>query len=290
MDGAQAGRLPNIMLADKRQIRHSFSRAALTYDKQALVQRRVAGRLLDLLEASGCSRPGHVLEIGCCTGLLSQTLVHRFGSMAALHLNDLADELFPLVRRRIADFRGSCSFLGGDFESVPIPGRYDLVVSSSTFHWFHDLEHALEKTAGLLKPKGFLALSLFGPDNLRELRILTGKGLDYISLDSLRDLLEERFLISACEEERQRVYFATVDDLLVHLRQSGVNCLSTKGWSRTALERFREEYELRFRETKGVGLTYHPMYIIARRQYPAGRTNDSRILSGNHEDHIHLRH
>ncbi|MGB5686982.1 MAG: hypothetical protein WBM35_14320, partial [Candidatus Electrothrix sp.] len=52
---------------------------------------------------------------------------------------------------------------------------------------------------------------------------------------------------------------------LNHLRQTGVNSINRKPWTRQKLHSFCQEYTKRFHVDQAVRLTYNPMYFVARR-------------------------
>ena len=154
------------MNLDKKLIKQRFSKALSTYDHQSAVQVRVAEHLLALLGKAGCVNPQRVLEIGCCTGMFSQRIVERYPAIGELWCNDLVEAAeFPL-REKLPDFNGKLVFLPGDVECLELPTSMDLVISSSTFHWFADLETMLEKIRQIVRPGGYFAFAMYGPDNL----------------------------------------------------------------------------------------------------------------------------
>ncbi|MFP7754218.1 malonyl-ACP O-methyltransferase BioC [Thermodesulfobacteriota bacterium B35] len=258
------------MLIDKQQIRRRFQQAAATYDRQATIQQRVADRLLALLAESGCTTPEKVLEIGCCTGLLTRRLLAQCPSIRTLVLNDLVESFRETVLQRCGNTGAGIRFLAGDIETLDLDGHYDLIISSSTFHWFHDLEATLARLARHLQPEGFLAFSMYGPENLREIRKLTGLGLDYPDLATLGTTVARHFTVTIRQERLETMGFADADAMLRHLRETGVNALVRTTWSRTRLTLFKKDYEQRFADHRGVRLTYHPMYVLARSRQ-AGR-------------------
>ncbi len=251
-------------VVDKDLLCQQFRRAAASYERQAVIQRRTAERLLDLL-AQHCVRPPQqVLEIGCCTGLLTRRLVTRFSGIRELTLNDLVPDFAS--RLDLAGLGPAVRLLPGDIETLPLPGSFDLIVSSSTFHWLDDLDRLLAKLTLSLRPGGLLAFSLYGPENLREIRALTGIGLRYRSLAEIAASLRQRFTLLHSGGELETLRFASPQDALRHLRQTGVNALSRSPWSRARLEQFCAEYRRRFSADGGVALSYHPLYFIARRE------------------------
>lgn len=251
------------MKADKKQVQRHFARAAETYDTQALVQERVAERLLALVGENTRQPPASVLEIGCCTGILTRRIAGRFPQLQVLHVNDLVADFRRQVER--IPLPGQIQFLAGDIETIPLPQQYQLVISSSTFHWLHDLTAFFAKLHRHLHPEGLLAFAMYGPDNLREIRALTGSGLEYPSLAHLREMLEQQhFEVSAATEELEILHFVDPGAVLQHLRQTGVNALAGPGWNRVRLQEFTSLYQDRFRTKQGVRLSYHPMYLLAR--------------------------
>ena len=255
--------MKNYVRADKKQVQRHFARAAETYNDQAVVQERVAHRLLDLIDETIDQAPTSVLEIGCCTGLLTRRIVARFPQLQVLHVNDLVADFRRRVERIALPVK--IEFLVGDIEAIPLPQQYQLVISSSTFHWLHDLAAFLAKLHHHLHVDGLLAFAMYGPDNLQEIRALTGMGLEYPSLGQLTELLEQQhFEVSAATEEMEILHFTDPGAVLQHLRQTGVNALAGPGWNRVRLQEFTRLYHDRFRTKQGVRLTYHPMYLLAR--------------------------
>ena len=251
------------MKADKEKIEIHFARAAATYESQARVQKLIGKRLVDLMAEQLGDFQGRGLEIGCCTGLLTRLFLARFPRTRELHVNDLVagfESIIDIPDQVTTRFR----FIGGDIESLLLPTRYDSVFSSSTFHWLHDLAGCINRLHAHVNPDGLLAFTLYGPKNMSEIRELTGQGLRYHSLADVRCLLSKKYTVVHCEERFERISFATVARLLDHLRATGVNALTKKGWSRSRLHAFSRCYRERFSTAEGVVLTYHPMYFLAR--------------------------
>lgn len=257
------------MRPDKKKIYTRFARAAATYDRQAAVQRRVAERLLALLEQNRTRAPRRVLEIGCSTGILTAMLTSSCRDLAALYVNDLVPAFQAMVREKVGDDLDFV-FLAGDIESIALPSNLDLVISSSTLHWLHNLPALFDRLHGLMTPGGILCFAMYGPKNLYELREITGIGLDYPSPVELTGMLENRFQVLACREELLSFHFSDPRTLLDHLRQTGVNALDAAPWTRSRLNDFVRCYARRHGGPKGVALTYHPVYCVAGRRDDRG--------------------
>jgi len=253
------------MIPDKKLIRLRFEQAAATYEQHATVQHRVAEHLLGMLmQAAPGLRPDQALEIGCCTGLLTQRIFECFPALSHLTISDLVAAFEECVCRKIGPKAEKITFVAGDIESVRLPGCYDLVISSSTLHWVHDLPALCTKLHRQMHPDGIFALSLYGKENLREIREVSGVGLVYRNLDQLLTVMSERFEILAAEEAQEVLWYADPLAVLKHLRATGVNSIGQQAWTRGQVSEFIEQYQILFGGEQGVRLTYHPMFVVAR--------------------------
>lgn len=253
------------MIPDKKLIRLRFEQAAATYEQHATVQHRVAEHLLAMLaEVVPDLQPEQALEIGCCTGLLTQRIFECFPCLNHLTISDLVAAFEECVCRKIGPKAEKMTFVAGDIESVRLPGCYDLIISSSTLHWVHDLPALCGKLQRHLHPDGIFALSLYGKENLAEIREVTGVGLVYRTLDQLLNVLSERFEILAAEDAREVLWYADPLAVLKHLRATGVNSIGQQAWTRRQVNDFIQQYQTLFGGEQGVRLTYHPMFVVAR--------------------------
>lgn len=253
------------MRLNKDKIRLRFVQAAATYDNEAVIQLKVAEKLMTLLGEHITTPPARILEIGSCTGLLTARLHKMFNNVATIYVNDLVPDFQSVVAERL-DHDPRLVFLAGDIERLDIPDNLDLVISSSTLHWLEDLPTLFEKIHDRLVPGGTFCFSIYGIANLLELREITGIGLEYYSLEELQNLVGRFFDILACDEEQLTLHFDNPLALLNHLRETGVNALDTVPWTKSRLHRFQQEYSDRFSCAGKVTLTYHPIYCLARKK------------------------
>lgn len=252
------------MIPNKQLIEQRFSKAAATYEQQADVQHTVADTLLAMLDPCLPQDPLTVLEIGCCTGLLTEKLVRRFPGVSKFVASDLCGAFAPYIQQRIGSLQGRARFISGDIESLAIRDRYDLIISSSTFHWIHDLPQLFTKLRSNLSPGGILAFSIYGEQNLEEIRNITHVGLPYKEFPTILDEVRANFSILAADHSRETLWFPSPMAILQHLRQTGVNAIGTKVWTRRELSVFCRQYEANYAGPGGYSLTYHPMYFIAQ--------------------------
>lgn len=249
---------------DKRLIAERFAKARGTYGHEARVQQQVAEKMLRLLLTATSSRFRHIVEFGCGTGCYSRLLQHTLQPDTLL-LNDLCPEMRECVEEMLAC--NQVKFFPCDAETLDFPQGSDLITSCSTLQWFADAGRFFTRCHHFLAGGGILAFSTFGKQNMQEIRALTGHGLDYLPLEHLKALLSPGFDILYAEEEIVSLPFATPLRVLQHLKQTGVTGTDKKIWTKGRLQAFCDEYIRLFGdESRNVPLTYHPIYIIARKK------------------------
>ena len=251
---------------DKPRVRHSFSKSLYTYNQHAEVQARMAEIMIRGLQSLGKTRFNRVFEIGCGTGLLTARFF-KSCQASTFHANDLVEECRFITSDILGQYpQIQSSFIGGDIEHIAeLPEELDLILSNATFQWLEDFNGFLPKMKSLLNERGLLAFSTFGPDNLREIKQLTGNTLEYLTVERLTSLLQEHFHIHVCSEEFVTLNFSSPREVLRHLRLTGVNGNSRLKWTKSSVVEFEQQYQSMFGEEKHVPLTYHPIYCIVEK-------------------------
>jgi malonyl-CoA O-methyltransferase len=206
-----------------REIAAAFDRAAGDYHAHARVQPLVAARLLAYLDP--LPTPDHILELGCGTGGLSGQLRQRFPESTLL-VSDIAPAMVRTCRCYLQTMGGTTRFVVMDGEQPAITGaRFDLIISSLAFQWFHDLAAACHTLTTLLRPGGTLLFSTLGTDTFREWRDLcTTAGIPcgtpvFPSANALESCLGRGWV----REEYRHVTHGSVLEFLRSLKQLGAN-------------------------------------------------------------------
>lgn len=250
---------------NKQLVRHSFGKRLFSYAHHAVVQASMADDLVWQLSEAHPDAFERVLEIGCGSGLLTSAFLKRF-QVNAYYANDLVENCRHEVEPIVKQYPESVfDFVGGDIEQIPaFPEHIDLIISNATFQWLTNLSTFFPKLHQALCPGGFLAFSTFGPDNLREIRHLTGVGLDYLPYDDVHALLEKHFEVVSCEESVIPFQFSSPRSVLRHMRLTGVNGVEKRRWTKSCLREFEERYWQVFGLRDQVSLTYHPILCIVK--------------------------
>jgi malonyl-CoA O-methyltransferase len=232
-------------------VAQNFSRAARDYNANAHVQAQVAR---ELLSYSRCNAPKTILEPGCGTGLYTRMLLDSFPEVAVKAI-DVSDVMIRVAQERIRSQRAS--FLCADAEAFAT-GRYDLITSNATFHWFRDLAHTMKSLYGMLDDGGVLTFSYFGPDTYRELqeslRHATGPSAklacnSFLTAGEIRNLLDSAFRVCMVEEKEYQESFDSLRSLLDNIKLTGTRGAGSGpeiAWSRRLLRSLEDTYLDRF--------------------------------------------
>ena len=248
------------MSINKALVAQRFAKAGQSYVEHAVVQKQISAQLFKYLKTYCPQSLPSVLEIGCGSGNLTH-LFHSYFQVDQLFLNDLyedVDQHFSTIE--------NIAWLIGDIEQLHLPQSLDAVISSSALQWMTDLPTLLHRIHDALKPNAYFGFSTFGSDNLTEIKQLTGQGLNYYSSEVLKQKLEESgFEIVFIEEEQKHLYFDDPKSVLQHLKATGVTATAkSHRWTKQSLQQFYLDYQ-QFYGEQGFSLTYHPIYVIARR-------------------------
>ncbi|WP_209015524.1 hypothetical protein, partial [Roseibium sp. RKSG952] len=109
----------------------------------------------------------------------------------------------------------------------------------------------------------------YGPKQFQELRRLgaTSQAPGLWDPDQIRLALSDtpnHVDIMEVNEEIRRIRFENPVSVLRHLRNTGVNAVTCQTWTKSRLEGFCRNYTAM--SESGVLLTYHPVWVIARKR------------------------
>lgn len=248
------------MSINKALVAQRFAKAGQSYVEHAVIQKQISAQLFEYLKVYCPQSLASVLEIGCGSGNLTHLFQSHF-QVEQLFLNDLYDD----VEQHFSSV-DKINWLIGDIEQLILPQSLDAVISSSALQWMIDLPALLQRIHSALKPNAYFCFSSFGSDNLTEIKQLTGQGLNYVDLDTLQQQLEQQgFEVLLIQEQHKQRYFDHPKSVLQHLKATGVTATAkSHRWTKQSLQQFYSDFE-QFHDEQGFHLTYHPIYVIARR-------------------------
>jgi len=253
---------------DKTRLIKNFSRAASFYDRYADVQKKCATELLKRLARY---RFHKILELGCGTGNYCSLLREKFNE-AQLTAVDISGPMIAVARNKLKDSK--INFVVADAEEAALGEGFDLVTSNACFQWFEDMERSLIKYKQMLKSKGLILFSLFGPLTFRELNASLGDLFQSVSVgaarfpakETMESLLKKHFTGVQVEEKFYEEAFEGLGGLLEKIKYTGTAGLGFKEkvfWGPRRLESLETAYRERF---GGIRATYHVFFCRGQKQ------------------------
>lgn len=240
-------RLLRELLSPKPLVTERFSNALDCYNDNAVIQRQVAHRLVELWDRwSSIASARRILEIGAGSGLLTRA----YAPMAAgadITLRDLA----PLPDS-LPGHHETC-----DAETAirrDAPGSFDAIVSASTLQWFNSPATFTRHCLKALRKGGTLAFATYAADNFPELREFVTPPPGSLSAEAWRAVFDNLGVRTDIISESHTLTFSSPAELLRHLRLTGVNATATPHGIRAARAIMKNGI---------TRLTYSPLYILA---------------------------
>ncbi len=250
---------------NKELLKKRFRCASKTYDIHATVQKHMADTLVDIAKKYLPLKNGHMMELGCGTGLLTKQILQHF-TCDKYTANDLVLEVEENITKIVAEkSTANFNFISGDAENITFSSSLDVIWSGATIQWIEDLDTFFLRLSTSLNKGGYVAISSFDMDNFLEIKNLTGKGINYKSMKEVIDFASKYFQILDNKAWHQQLWFKTPKDVLKHMRFTGVNAISNAKWGKNDLEQFIVDYDL-FKCAKGYVLTYNPFVLILQRK------------------------
>jgi len=255
---------------DKRLLRLAFSAAANNYDNMAALQRRVGKTLLKLSPADALDRV--VVDIGCGTGFLTAELLKKGYCRQVVGL-DIALNMLLVTQRKRHD--ANISLLCADAENLPLQSNcVDLFCSNLALQWCLDLPRMFINSQKILRKKGRLVFSIFGPETLKELKHSWKEVDDKIHVNEFFSAEQlTAFLYKAGFDnvkQHNHVYlsqYMNVMELMWELKGIGAHNVShnrNKGLTgKTQFHKMLKAYE-RHRQKKMLPATFEVLYFMAR--------------------------
>ena len=240
-------------MIDKSLVKKRFKKSLKTYDENAIVQKKMAKELINLLPKKEYNK---IFEIGCATGILTKEIADRL-IFSELYLNDIVEE----SKKYVQEIYKECKFVVGDIENIELNKKYNLIISNACLQWCSNIEETLSKLINALDDDGILAISIFGEDNLKEIKSIFNIGNEISSISSMENFLNTQKIIIK-KEDKIKIDFETPMEVLKHLKYTGTNAIKEIKLTKTKLKDLEQKYKENYTQNNKVYLTYNPIYII----------------------------
>ena len=116
------------------------------------------------------------MDAGCGTGRVTELLLERLPRGRVLAV-DASGEMVEAARRRF-DGDGRVVVEKGDLLDLTVEERFDLILSTATFHWIPDHRRLFRRLSRALKPGGRLVAQCGGAGNIARVRAATRRVLE----------------------------------------------------------------------------------------------------------------
>jgi malonyl-CoA O-methyltransferase len=211
---------------DPRLVRRAFDRVSDTYDRAAVVQGEIRGRLLERLDLVRL-QPTAILDLGAGTGHASRALKRRYPGAQVIAI-DLSQGMLQESRRQQGWWQRFHP-VAADAHKLPIrSASVDLVLSNLLLEWCQDPDAVFAEIRRVLRPHGLLMFTTLGPDTLKELRDAWRRADRYthvhrfIDMHDIGDALVRAGLAEpVMDTERLTITYPSLSALVEELRASG---------------------------------------------------------------------
>ena len=109
----------------KELIKQRFSKNLNTYQENALIQKNMAEKLIQLLPER---KFDNILELGCGTGFLTKLASEKINYKSYTAI-DIVQECKPFIKK----LDKNIEFLNADIETLNLTQKYDLIISNAVF-------------------------------------------------------------------------------------------------------------------------------------------------------------
>ena len=158
---AKAERNGTASTINEQDVAHRFSKAAAQYNSIASVQRIIAKQAIKNLPIS---LQGKALDIGCGTGIHTQTLANKGAAATGV---DIAGGMLAQARKMYSD----PIFVKGSAVDLPFcDSQFSTVFSSMALQWVSDTRLVANEIARVLKNGGLAELAIMVAGSFSELK------------------------------------------------------------------------------------------------------------------------
>jgi malonyl-CoA O-methyltransferase len=270
------------------KVHRQFSVAAKSYDQFAIIQNKMAVRLVKDATKKGTFK--RILEVGCGTGTVTQKLLQAF-PQAKIDAIDLSSKMVEVAQKKCgSDSR--IRFIVCDIEKKNKPldaEKYDCIISNATFQWLKQPQITVAKLVHLLQPNGLLLVATFGPKTFLELRktfVQVEKELHLphqihqlpmFPLNTWEQMfIKYGLFMQHSNEKIEQLWFENSREFLYSVKSVGAsyskNHLSL-GKTNLLMKRVLTHYDKGFSNDKGqVSATYHTLYFYGKKIIEKGAT------------------
>ncbi len=193
------------------RVKQEFSRFAPEYKRYNIIQQKVAQKLI----ASIGNAPKNILDIGCGSGTIIETIEWKLESFTALDFSASMLEYHPkadYITCKLVDFNDATML-------QQLDRNYDRIISASALQWAEDLDAVLHQISQLNAP---ISLAIFTCETFKS--IYECANLDPILRCSDEIIaIAKHYFDAKYEIVEYALRFQTPREMFHYIKKSGVS-------------------------------------------------------------------
>jgi len=250
--------------------RVAFNKSAHSYDKHSMLQELISKKLLVRLSQLNIF-PKNILDLGSGTGLNGLYFDKKYKKSHIINY-DFAENMLVNARKKKPNIiknilgRNKLSYVCGDIEELCFaPNSFDLIWSSSALQWCNDLPKILSMIETILRPGGLFIFSSFGPNTLKELRMIDNNSVNmFTDINSITNMLVSNKLLNPLlDAEDFIISYSTIEKFFKDIKGIGASSSSSqlsKGLGgKSKIIKIKKAYE-KLRVEGKLPVTYEVIY------------------------------
>ncbi|MEI7669202.1 MAG: methyltransferase domain-containing protein [Pseudomonadota bacterium] len=239
---------------DNKKLANDFSKSALRYDENAILQANVQDKLFAKIKPF-IAKNSKILDAGCGTG----RLLRKNANCNIIQL-DIAYNMCAFASKN------GEKIINGNIASLPFSDEsFDVVFSSLALQWLPDIEIALQELRRVLRKNGILAVSFFGKSTLQELKESFANFDNYQHVSDFSDIN----INSNCETEIITEYYPDVYSIMRSLKVIGAsNKLKNRQknlMTTNKIKKINAYYNEKFAKNDLLPVTWEIIYLIEKK-------------------------
>lgn len=218
------------------KISSEFSKYAVSYDSQNVIQDMAASKLIELVS----SKPQRILDLGCGNGAICKKIDWDYKHFTGIDFAPGMLELHPKSKK--------IESIYGDFNDKTLfenlsTYKYDYIFSASALQWSENLDAVFE---GIRKLNAPVALAIFTSNTFKTLNETAS--LPAMLRDSSEiNRLQKKYFKADFELINYKLEFESTREMFRYIKQSGVSG-SRKVLDYKQTKKLMREYPLNYLE------------------------------------------
>ncbi len=192
-----------------------FDRFALSYSQKNFIQKRVAKRLLELLDKQIYN---NILELGCGEGAIFREITSLGIKYKRYYALDISASMLSLHPNSSRLYKIEGDF--NDYNLLKSLPKADIIISSSALQWSQDLQTLLKELSNLSQNGLFAIFTSATFESIFKYFDISSPIYDR---DTIMRAITQNYMIEYIAIERLKLDFKSSYEMLKYIKESGVS-------------------------------------------------------------------